>query len=83
MTGVAPSSSGVYNNGQDWRRSPRLADAVTLSEHFRSNNYRAIGGGKIFHALSWINDSYGKPQNEAKLWDDYCPSATNPMPDPQ
>ena len=24
MTGVAPSSSGVYNNGQDWRRSPRL-----------------------------------------------------------
>ena len=23
MTGVAPASSGVYNNGQDWRRSPR------------------------------------------------------------
>ncbi|SVB87029.1 uncharacterized protein METZ01_LOCUS239883, partial [marine metagenome] len=37
MTGVAPSSSGVYNNGQDWRRSPRLAEAVTLPEHFRAS----------------------------------------------
>ena len=83
MTGVAPSSSGVYNNGQDWRRSPRLSDAVTLPEHFRAKGYRAIGGGKIFHALSWINDSYGKQQNEAKLWDAYWPSATSPMPDPQ
>ena len=24
MTGVAPWSSGIYNNGQDWRQSPRL-----------------------------------------------------------
>jgi|TARA_B100000959_G_scaffold211700_2_gene222546 arylsulfatase A-like enzyme len=83
MTGVAPSSSGVYNNGQDWRRSPRLTKAVTLPEHFRASGYLAIGGGKIFHALSWIRDGYGKQQNEAKLWDAYWPSATNPMPDPQ
>jgi arylsulfatase A-like enzyme len=83
MTGVAPASSGVYNNGQEWRQSPRLAEAVTLPEHFRAAGYTAFGCGKIFHALSWITDGYGKQQNEAKLWDYYWPSATNPMPDPQ
>lgn len=82
MTGVAPSSSGVYNNGQDWRRSPRLANAVTLPEHFRAGGYEAYGGGKIFHALSWITGGYGKQQNEAKLWDRYWPSAEDPMPAP-
>ena len=80
MTGVAPASSGVYNNGQDWRRSPRLAKAVTLPEHFRAGGYEAFGGGKIFHCLSWINDGYGKQQNEAKLWDRYWPMADRPMP---
>ena len=83
MTGVSPSSSGVYNNGQDWRRSPRLKTAVTIPEHFRAGGYEAYGGGKIFHALSWIVDGYGKQQNEAKLWDSYWPSAMKPMPDPQ
>ena len=83
MTGVAPSSSGVYNNGQDWRRSPRLIKAVTIPEHFRKGGYTAYGGGKIFHALSWITKGYGKQQNEEKLWDYYWPSATDPMPDPQ
>ena len=67
MTGVAPASSGVYNNGQDWRRSPRLAKAVTLPEHFRAGGYEAFGGGKIFHCLSWINDGYGKQQNEGTV----------------
>ncbi len=81
MTGVAPASSGVYHNGQDWRTSPRLANAVTLPEHFRSHGYTAYGGGKIFHALSWIEDSYGKQQNDPAIWDSYWPSATRPMPD--
>ncbi|MCH8921651.1 MAG: sulfatase [Planctomycetes bacterium] len=83
MTGVAPASSGVYNNGQDWRRSGRLAEAVTIPEHFRAGGYTAFGGGKIFHALSWITSGYGKQQNEAKLWDRYWPSATTPLPVPQ
>ena len=83
MTGVAPSSSGIYHNGQDWRSRPRLANAVTIPEHFRAGGYTAFGGGKIFHALSWITGGYGKQQNEAKLWDSYWPSATEPMPKPQ
>jgi len=83
MTGVAPASSGVYNNSQDWRKSPRLEKAVTIPEHFRAGGYTAYGGGKIFHALSWITTGYGKQQNEEKLWDYYWPSAEKVMPDPQ
>jgi len=82
MTGVAPSSSGVYNNGQDWRKSSRLTKAITLPEHFRAGGYTAFGGGKIFHCLSWITGGYGKQQNEAMLWDHYWPTADQPMPDP-
>lgn len=48
MTGVRPSSSGVYLNSQPWR--PVMPDAVTLPQHFRNNGYEAIGSGKI---LSW------------------------------
>ncbi len=81
MTGVRASTSGIYRNAQDWRRSPRLADAATIPEHFRANGYLAFGGGKIFHALSWIEDNYGKQQNDAKIWDWYYPSKTKPMPD--
>jgi arylsulfatase A-like enzyme len=80
MTGVAPHHSGIYNNNQDWRTSPRLEKAVTIPEHFREHGYRAIGGGKIFHALSWIVEGYGRQQNDAAIWNDYFPSASRPMP---
>ncbi|MEM7235889.1 MAG: sulfatase, partial [Planctomycetota bacterium] len=80
MTGVAPYNSGVLRNGQDWRKTERLQKAVTLPEHFRSHGYRAVGAGKIFHVLSWIEDSYGKQQNDPAIWDEYFPSATRPMP---
>ena len=77
-----PAAPGVYNNGQDWRRSPRLAKAVTLPEHFRAGGYRGLRWRKDFPLSLWINDGYGKQQNEAKLWDRYWPAANRPMPEP-
>ena len=59
LTGLNPSTSGVYLNSQPWR--PALPDAVTLPEYFRKNGYAVQGGGKIFHG-SW-NDDRG--------WDHY------------
>ncbi len=47
MTGLRPSSTGVYHNDQPWR--PVLKDAVTLQEYFMKNGYTAEGGGKIYH----------------------------------
>ena len=47
MTGVRPSTSGVYTNRQPFRRV--LPDAVTMPQHFAAHGYRAVGGGKIYH----------------------------------
>lgn len=47
MTGLKPSSTGVYGNKTDWRKA--LPDAVTLPQHFMENGYWTEGAGKIFH----------------------------------
>ena len=50
LTGVAPSKSGVYGNGEKLRQ--KLPDAVTLMQHFRASGYSVRGAGKIFHGTS-------------------------------
>lgn len=86
MTGVRPSTSGIDRNvysrpEASWRTGPAagsgaLARAVVLSQHFRDNGWRAIGAGKIFHGLQWIDGS----ENEPSAWDDYYPSALDQIP---
>jgi len=63
MTGLRPSTTGVYNNGQWWR--PALPAVVTMPEHFRANGYSVHGGGKIFH--------HTLGNNPPDLWDEYFP----------
>lgn len=71
MTGIQPARSGVYTNDQDWRTSPVLKDAVTLSQHFMANGYTALGSGKIYHG------AFPHPAS----WDTYWPSQTDCKPD--
>ena len=47
MTGLRPSTSGIYTNPQPWR--PALPEVVTLPQHFMAHGYHAVGCGKIFH----------------------------------
>lgn len=47
LTGLRPSTTGVYGNKTDWRRA--LPDAATLPRHFMKHGYRVEGAGKIFH----------------------------------
>lgn len=47
LTGIKPSTSGVYHNEQPWR--PALPKAVTLPQYFTANGYEVQGIGKIFH----------------------------------
>ena len=47
LTGIAPSRSGVYGNGEKLR--DKLPNAVTLMQHFRASGYSARGAGKLFH----------------------------------
>ena len=60
LTGIAPSKSGVYGNGEKLR--DKLPDAVTLMQHFRASGYSARGAGKIFH---------GSRAYDEDSWDDY------------
>ena len=59
MSGIRPTTSAVYRNGDLWRDG--LPDAITLPEHFRASGYRVVGGGKTFHGS----------QNDLSVWDDY------------
>lgn len=70
MTGIRPSTSGVYSNAQPFRQSPVLRDAVTLPMHLRASGYRAMGAGKIYHG------GFPDPQS----WDDYWPSRLEKAP---
>ncbi len=76
MTGIRPSTSGIYDNSQPMRKSPVLNDAITLPEHMRGHGYTTLGGGKIYHG------GFPDPQS----WDDYFPSQrrnkpADPMPE--
>ncbi len=71
MTGIRPSTSGIYTNSQPMRKSPALKNAVSLTQHFMASGYRAVGGGKIYHG--------GYP--DAASWNEYFPSQTKNKPD--
>ena len=46
LTGLRPSTSGVYHNPDPW--AEMLPDVITLPQAFKHNGYAAIGAGKIF-----------------------------------
>jgi len=59
LSGLRPTTSGVYGNGDLWREA--LPDAVTLPQYFLQHGYETLGGGKVFHG----------PQNDAASWERY------------
>ena len=68
LTGVLPSTSGVYHNSQPFR--PVMPDAVTLPQHFIAAGYHVVGGGKIFHG------SFPDKQS----WQEYFSKGSQPKP---
>ncbi|HVK10538.1 MAG TPA: sulfatase, partial [Gemmataceae bacterium] len=48
MSGRRPGTTGVYDNGQDWR--PVLPKEETLTTQFLNAGYEVFGTGKIYHA---------------------------------
>jgi arylsulfatase A-like enzyme len=71
MTGILPSTSGVYHNPQPWRKA--MPTAVTLPQHFTKHGYWSAGAGKIYHGR------YPDPAS----WQAYFPSQKrNKPPDP-
>ncbi|WDE97719.1 sulfatase [Lentisphaera profundi] len=62
LTGLRPSTSGVYSNGNAWKSL--LPNVVTLPQHFKENDYATIGAGKIFHHGGTGVDRKDKPSFE-------------------
>lgn len=73
MTGLAPATSGLYLNAQDWRESERLKDVTTLPQHFKNHGYKTLGGGKLYHAAS-LNPKMFAGYIDTRPWDDYFPA---------
>jgi arylsulfatase A-like enzyme len=59
MSGLRPSTSGVYENNNDWRTA--IPIERTLPTTFRKAGYYVAGAGKIYHG------SYPRLEE----WDDY------------
>jgi len=49
LTGLRPSTSGVYGLDPWIRTSPTWKEVVTLPQYFAANGYRTLTTGKIFH----------------------------------
>jgi len=66
MTGIRPSSSGVYGNTNFMRDSPVLKEIQTLPQYLSANGYYTMAKGKIFHSPNGV---WADPQS----WDLYEP----------
>jgi arylsulfatase A-like enzyme len=80
LTGLRPSTSGVYDNVPDWRRLEAFAGVATLPRHFRDNGYRTLGAGKIFHAHTFGAAGYAG-YNDTTAWDAFYPALDRQLPD--
>jgi len=69
LTGVRPSTSGIYQNWEPWRRA--LPNAITLPQYFIANGYEVVGVSKIFH------DAY----NDSASWQTYYPQLRQLTPE--
>lgn len=59
MSGLRPSSTGCYLNGQNWR--PGISEDKLMNTQFANAGYRVYGAGKIYHG----------PGDRGGHWDDY------------
>ena len=74
LTGLRPTTTGIYGLAPWFRTVPNLADLKTLPQHFRENGYRTLVAGKIFHGNYAFKA--GGPE-----WDVVGPQATGaPFP---
>ena len=79
LTGLLPSTTGVYTNFVDWRTLDAFEGIRTLPGHFRDSGYRTLGAGKIFHAHTFA-ESTRAGYNDATAWDAFYPNLEWQLP---
>ncbi len=66
--GLAPHTSGVYSNYQDWREV--ITEYTSLGKYLRDHGYYSAGAGNIYH-YHMVDQA---------CWDEYWPSQEKNMP---
>lgn len=74
LTGVRPSSSGLYTLVPGLRAAPVLSDRTTLPQHFRAHGYHTYSCGKVFH------DGSLTPRERALEFEQWGPAPGMPRP---
>ncbi|HWV36256.1 MAG TPA: hypothetical protein VNZ55_11535, partial [Thermomicrobiales bacterium] len=49
MSGLRPTTTGIYGLNPSFRASPVLRNAVTLPQYFAAHGYRTMQAGKVYH----------------------------------
>ena len=65
MSGLRPSTTGCYLNGQKWREG--ISEDTLLNSHLARAGYQIFGAGKIYHG----------PADRGGHWDDYFAGREN------
>ena len=79
MSGLHPTSTGVYANSNDWRTNEVFENILLLPEYFHNHGYTTLGCGKIYHANQGTEkdrQGYLSPRG----WDQYFPSFDAQLP---
>ncbi|MCA9124807.1 MAG: sulfatase [Planctomycetaceae bacterium] len=61
MTGLRPSTTGVYGLAPWFRTLDEYKDIISLPQHLRNNGYRTYTTGKIYHG------GYGRGKNDEEF----------------
>lgn len=72
MSGLRPSSTGCYENNQNWR--PGISEDKLLNSHLAKNGYVVFGAGKIYHGAGdrggYFDDYFAGKGGAMKLHSD-------------
>ena len=69
LTGLRPSTTGIYGLAPWFRNLTEFQDLVSLPQHFAQNGYRTYSTGKIYHG------GYGRKENDREF-DELGPGAS-------
>lgn len=80
LTGLRPSTSGVYGNSPDWRNLELFEGKPTLPRFFLDNGYQTFGAGKVFHAHTYSPTGFAG-FNDTRAWTEFWPALDRQLPD--
>lgn len=75
LTGLPPTTSGVYRNSEQWRSF--IPDAITLPRTLKDYGYWTAAFGKIFHVRSV---SEASEWDDVSAWDERSYRQKSPLP---